>query len=153
MTRVTILSNVTVVYLGLCACTDPRTAHVFIPAYVQHRPCGRCEDDFRFIVPPGRLGGSVGRAVPEGSGGSVGVGNRVGGIRDHDLRRSPTLEISSEAGRTGSVGRTDPGRNRPRADGRVGRSGTINVKSTSHRPCNCNTGDKHRSGACVRMIP
>ena len=38
----------------------------------------------------------------------------------------------SEAGRSGSVGRTDPGRNRARAAERVGRSGTINVKSTSH---------------------
>jgi hypothetical protein len=34
---------------------------------------------------------------------------------------------------SGSVGRTDPGRNRARASGRVGRSGTINLKSTSHR--------------------
>ena len=85
-----------------------------------------CEVDFRFIVPPGRPGGSVGRAVPGGSGGSVGVGNWVGGLRGHDLRRSPTLEISSQAVRTGSVGRTDPGavsESAPRGrDGRGGRS-------------------------------
>lgn len=39
MTCVTILSSVTVVYLGLCTCTDPRIAHAFVLAYVQYSPC------------------------------------------------------------------------------------------------------------------
>ena len=93
---------------------------------------GGRELDFRFHVLRVAQEGSLGRPVPGRSEGSVGVGNRVGDIRDHDLRRSPTLKISSEAGRTGSVGRTDPGRNRARAGGRVGRSGTFITKSTLH---------------------
>ena len=51
------------------------------------------EVDFSLFVRGGRPGGSVGRPVPGGSEGSVGVGNRVGDLRDRDLRRSPTLKI------------------------------------------------------------
>ena len=80
----------------------------------------------------GAASGSVGRPVPRGSEGSVGVGTGRRSPRDRDLRRSPTLKIPPEAGRTGLVGRSAPGRDRARAGDRVGRSGTLSVKSTSH---------------------
>ena len=68
-----------------------------------------------------RSPGRPGRVARSAGSGTVG---RVGSEISEIVISDRTLEISSEAGRSGSVGRTDPGRDQTRAGGRVGRSGT-----------------------------
>eukprot|EP00966_Prymnesium_polylepis_P126366 2922390-Prymnesium_polylepis.1 len=57
---------------------------------------------------------------------SVGVGGRSVGLR------RPNKFAALCAAERGSVGRLYPGRDRPRTEGRVGRSKTQIKKSTSH---------------------
>ena len=74
--------------------------------------------------PEGRVGRSAG---PDPAGPPAASPERSVG------RPPPTAQFPRRQARTGSVGRPDPGRNRARADGRLGRSGTISIKSTSLR--------------------
>ena len=75
-----------------------------------------------------RAAGSVGRSVP-----TVDFSPRCARPGRSVDRSDPNFRRAARGG--GSVGRSRPGRNSAKADGWVGRSGTFNEQSTSHRLC------------------